>query len=170
MQNFLQDNDIVHQTTCVSTPKQSGVVERKNKHILEVTRCLLFAMNVPKYLWGEAAQTATYLINRMPLRAVDFSTPIEMLTGTISFKVPPKKFGCVCFVHNISLSTSKLDAKSYKCVFVWYSSGKKKRYKCYDPMKKRMFESLDVTFRETTLLCTLECTIKCIPRDISGYS
>jgi hypothetical protein len=33
-------------------------------------------------------------------------------------------------------------------VFVGYSSGKK-GYKCYDPIKKRMFESLDVTFRET---------------------
>jgi hypothetical protein len=125
MQNFLQDNDIVHQTTCVCTPEQNGIAERKNRHILEVTMCLLFAMNVLKYLWGEAAQTATYLINRMSLRAVDFSTLIEMLTGTTSFKVPPKKFGCVCFVHNTSLSTSKLDAKSYKCVIVGYSSEKK---------------------------------------------
>jgi transposase InsO family protein len=95
MQNFLRDSGIVHQTTCVSTPEQNGVAERKNRHILEVTRCLLFAMNVPKYLWGEAAQTATYLINRMPLRAVNFSTSIEMLIGTTSFKVSPKKFGCV---------------------------------------------------------------------------
>jgi hypothetical protein len=114
----------------VSTPEQNGVVERKNKHILEVTRCLLFAMNVPKYLWGEAVQTATYLINRMPLRTVDFSIPL------------------VCFVHNTSLGISKLDVKSHKCVFVGYSSGKK-GYKCYDPVKKIMFESLDVTFRET---------------------
>jgi hypothetical protein len=105
-------------------------------------------MNVPKYMWGEAAQTATYLINRMLLMVVNFITPIEMLTDTISFKVPPKKFGCVCFVHNTSVSTSKLDAKPYKCVFVGYSSGEK-RYKCHDPIKKRMFESLDVTFRET---------------------
>jgi transposase InsO family protein len=65
MQDFLRDNDIVHQTICVSAPEQNGVTERKNKHILEVTRCLIFAMNVPKYLWGEAAQTATYLINRI---------------------------------------------------------------------------------------------------------
>jgi hypothetical protein len=125
MQNFLQDNDIVHQTTCISTPEQNGVAERKNRHILEVTRCLLFVVNVPKYLWGEAAQTTTYLINRMPLRAVDFSTLIEMLTGTTSFKISPKKFGCMYFVHNTSLSTSKFDVKSYKCVFVGYSSGKK---------------------------------------------
>jgi hypothetical protein len=84
----------------------------------------------------------------MSLRTVDFSTPFEMLTCTNSFKVPPKKFGYECFVHNISPGISKLDAKSHKCVFVGYSNSKK-RYKCYDPVKKRIFESLDVTFRET---------------------
>ncbi|KAE8721931.1 pentatricopeptide repeat-containing protein [Hibiscus syriacus] len=40
--------------------------ERKNRHLLEVTRSLMFAANAPKYLWGEALLTATYLINRMP--------------------------------------------------------------------------------------------------------
>jgi hypothetical protein len=71
-----------------------------------------------------------------------------MLTDTTSFKVPPKKFGCVYFVHNTSPSTSKLDTKSYQCVFIGYSSGKK-GYKCYDLVKKRTLESLNVTFRET---------------------
>jgi hypothetical protein len=100
-----------------------------------VTRCLLFAINVPKYLWREATQNATYLINKISLRAVDFTISIEMLTCTISFKVTPKKFGCVCFIHNTSPGTSKFDAKSHKCALVGYSSGNK-GYKCYDPVKK----------------------------------
>jgi transposase InsO family protein len=125
MQDFLRSNDIVHQTTCVSIPEQNGVAERKNMHILEVTRCLLFEMNVLRYLWGEVAQTATYLINRMLLRVVDFSTPLEMVTWTSSFKVPLKKFDCVCFVHNISPDISKLDVRAHKYVFVGYSSEKK---------------------------------------------
>jgi Integrase core domain/GAG-pre-integrase domain len=50
MQDFLRSEDIVHQTTCVNTPEQNRVAERKNRHILEVTRCLLFSMNVPRYL------------------------------------------------------------------------------------------------------------------------
>jgi hypothetical protein len=45
-----RDNDIIHQTTCVSTPEHNGIAKRKNRHILEVARCLIFAMNVPKYL------------------------------------------------------------------------------------------------------------------------
>jgi hypothetical protein len=53
----------------------------------------------------------------------------------------------VCFVNNISPEISKLDAKSHKCVFVGYSSAKT-GYKCYDSMKKKIFKSLDVIFRE----------------------
>jgi hypothetical protein len=100
MQEFLKGEGIIHHTTCVNTPEQNGVAERNNRHILEVTRCLLFSMNVPRYLWGEATKTAVYLINRMPLRAVEFHTPLEILTGKNAFKVSPKTFGCVCFVHN----------------------------------------------------------------------
>ena len=43
--------------------QQSGVAERKNRHILEVTRSLLIDDNVPSHLWGEAVSSAVYLIN-----------------------------------------------------------------------------------------------------------
>jgi hypothetical protein len=148
MQDFLRSEDIIHQTTCVNTSEQNGVAERKNRHILEVTRCLLFSMNVPRYLWGEATKTVVYLINRMPLRAVEFHTPLEILTGKNAFKVPTKIFGCVCFVHNTVLGISKLDVRAHKCIFVGYSRDKK-GYRCFDPIKMRMYESMDVTFRES---------------------
>jgi hypothetical protein len=90
--------------------------QRENRHILEITRCLLFSMNVPRYLWGKTTKTVVYLINRMPLRAVEFHTPLEILTGKNAFKVPPKTFGCVCFVHNIAPGVSKLDARAHKCL------------------------------------------------------
>jgi transposase InsO family protein len=53
-ENFLTLNGIEHQMTCVNTPEQNGVAERKNRHLLEVARSLMFTMNVPKFLWGEA--------------------------------------------------------------------------------------------------------------------
>ena len=39
--SFMLQNDILHQTSCVDTP-QNGVAERKNRHIFETARALLF--------------------------------------------------------------------------------------------------------------------------------
>ena len=47
-QSFMLQNGILHQTFCVDTPSQNGVVER-NRHLLETIRALLFQMQVPKH-------------------------------------------------------------------------------------------------------------------------
>ena len=47
---YTSDHGIIHQTTCPGTPSQNGVAERKNRHLLEVARSLMFQMNVHKYL------------------------------------------------------------------------------------------------------------------------
>ncbi|RDX66745.1 hypothetical protein CR513_54457, partial [Mucuna pruriens] len=68
---FLKDNGVVHELTCVNTPQQNGVAERKSRHLLEVTRALLFQMSVLTVYWGEAVLTTTYLINKLPTRVLN---------------------------------------------------------------------------------------------------
>ncbi|RDX67671.1 hypothetical protein CR513_53416, partial [Mucuna pruriens] len=41
---FLKDNGVVHELTCMNTPQQNGVAERKNHHLVEVAKALLFQM------------------------------------------------------------------------------------------------------------------------------
>lgn len=49
---YLSDHGILPQASCVRTPEQNDVVERKNHHVLEVAHSLLFLMNVPKsFAW-----------------------------------------------------------------------------------------------------------------------
>lgn len=64
------------------------MAERKNRHLLEVARSLMFTTNVPKFLWVEAIKTEVYLINRMPLRVLDHKTPAECLLDSNDYVVP----------------------------------------------------------------------------------
>lgn len=41
MSQLLSSNGIIHQTSCVGTPQQNGVAERKNKDLLEKTRSIV---------------------------------------------------------------------------------------------------------------------------------
>jgi transposase InsO family protein len=76
---FFKQRGILHQTTCVYTSEQNGVSKRKNRHLLEVTRVLLFQNNVPKIVWSDAVLTATCLINRLPSAKLNFKSPLEIL-------------------------------------------------------------------------------------------
>jgi transposase InsO family protein len=80
-EEYLSAHGIQHQTTCPYTPAQNGVAERKNRHLLEVARCMMISMHVPKHLWGQAVLTAAYLINRKPSRVLEWQTPYKMLKG-----------------------------------------------------------------------------------------
>jgi Integrase core domain/GAG-pre-integrase domain len=142
---YLSSQGIQHQTTCPYTPEQNEVAERKNRHLLEVTRSMMMSMNVPKHLWGQAVLTATYLINRMPSQVLDWKSPIEMLKGKNEDVIPLKTFGCVCFVQDNRPNVGKLDPKAVKCVFVGYSATQK-GYVCWSPTERRLFISMDVTF------------------------
>lgn len=46
----VSNHDIIHESSCAYSPQQNGVAERKHRHLLEVTRCLMLHMPVPKYL------------------------------------------------------------------------------------------------------------------------
>jgi transposase InsO family protein len=59
-----------HFTTTPYTPQQNGVVERRNKIVVEKTRCLLMSKNVPGRFWGEAVSIIVHILNKSPTRSL----------------------------------------------------------------------------------------------------
>ena len=76
---YFQSQGILHDSLCVNPPQQNGVAKRKNGHLLNTTRVLLFQGNAPKSYWGEAVLTVAYLINRIPSRVLDNKSPVKVL-------------------------------------------------------------------------------------------
>nr|GFA88855.1 putative ribonuclease H-like domain-containing protein [Tanacetum cinerariifolium] len=74
--NLLSKNDIVtllayfaaegiqHQTSVARTPEQNGVVERRNRTLVEAARTMLSAAKVPLFFWVETIATACFTQNR----------------------------------------------------------------------------------------------------------
>ena len=48
--NFLKEKGIHDISTCRDTPQQNSIAKRKNRHLLEVARSLMFSMHMLKYL------------------------------------------------------------------------------------------------------------------------
>ena len=46
---FYANKGIIHQKSCVDSPQQNGIVERKHKHLLEVARALMIQANLPQH-------------------------------------------------------------------------------------------------------------------------
>lgn len=63
---FFQKSGIIHQTSCVGTPQQNGIVERKHQHILGITRAILYQTHFPHIFWAHVVNHVVHIINRLP--------------------------------------------------------------------------------------------------------
>ena len=54
---------ITHTFLAPRIPQQNGVVERKNKTLIEVARTMLEEFKLSTYFWAEAINTASYTQN-----------------------------------------------------------------------------------------------------------
>ncbi|GJY57407.1 retrovirus-related pol polyprotein from transposon TNT 1-94 [Tanacetum coccineum] len=57
---YFKEEGIEHQTSTPRTPEQNGVVERRNRTLVEAARTMLSASKLPLSFWAEAVATACY--------------------------------------------------------------------------------------------------------------
>lgn len=112
---------IWRQLTASYTPQQNEVAERKNKSLVEMAKCMLKVKNLLNYLWAEAVNTTTYILNRSPTMALHNQTPFEAWNGWKPKVSHLKVLGCISSVHTPSQKRSKLDDNSVKYIFVGYT-------------------------------------------------
>jgi transposase InsO family protein len=81
VEEYLEDEGIKHEFSAPYTPQQNGVVERKNKTLIDMARTMLGEFMTPERFWSEAVNTACHAINRLYLHRLLKKTSYELLTG-----------------------------------------------------------------------------------------
>nr|GFC16981.1 integrase, catalytic region, zinc finger, CCHC-type, peptidase aspartic, catalytic [Tanacetum cinerariifolium] len=101
---------ISHQMSYVRTPQQNGVVERRNRTLVEAARTMLIFSRALLFLWAEAIATACFIQNCSIIHRCFNKTPYELINGRkldISFLYV---FGALCYPKNNREDIGKLGA------------------------------------------------------------
>lgn len=105
---YCEEMGIERQYTNPYTPQQNGVVERRNRTVAAMTRSFLKESKLPSCMWGEAVRHSVYVLNRLPTRALDGTTPYEAWGGKKPDLVHIKVFGCVAVMKIPSVHVKKI--------------------------------------------------------------
>ncbi|GJR81019.1 retrovirus-related pol polyprotein from transposon TNT 1-94 [Tanacetum coccineum] len=146
---YYESVGIFHQKSVPRTPQQNGVVERRNRTLVEAARTMLIFSKAPMFLWAEAVATACYTQNRSLIHTRHNKTLYELVHD----KKPNLKFlrvfGALCYPTNDSEDLGKLRPTADIRIFVGYAPNRK-GYRIYNKRTRKIMETIHVQFDELT--------------------
>lgn len=107
--SYCEDAGITSKFSTSYSPQQNGIVEMCNRTMVEMTRSFLKKMNLPCSFWGEAIRHSTYILNRLPTRAISGITPFDTWCGEKPYVGHILVFGCVAHMKVSIVNMKKLD-------------------------------------------------------------
>nr|GEY16720.1 integrase, catalytic region, zinc finger, CCHC-type, peptidase aspartic, catalytic [Tanacetum cinerariifolium] len=108
---YFASEGINHQTSVAQTPEQNGVVERRNRTLVEAARTMLSTAKVPLFFWAEAIATACFTQNRSLVIPRHEKTPYHIIND----RKPSVKFfhifGSLCYIVRDGKNLDKMKGK-----------------------------------------------------------
>jgi transposase InsO family protein len=148
IEGFLEEEGIKHEFSSRYTPQQNGVVERKNRTLLDMARTMLDEYKTPDRFWAEAINTACYSINRFYLHRNLKKTSYELLTGKKPNVSYFRVFGSKCFILIKRGRKSKFAPKVVEGFLLGYDSNTR-AYRVFNKSTGLVEVFCDIVFDET---------------------
>jgi transposase InsO family protein len=111
VEEFFNEEGIKHELSIPYTPQQYGIIERKNRILIEAARIILDEYKTPDICWAEAINTACHAINRLYLHKYLDKKPYEIIAGNKPQVHYFRIFGSKCFILNKQNQTLKVCTK-----------------------------------------------------------
>ncbi|GJW81057.1 retrovirus-related pol polyprotein from transposon TNT 1-94 [Tanacetum coccineum] len=144
---YFKEEGIEHQTSTPRTPEQNGVVERRNRTLVEAARTMLSASKLPLSFWAEAVATACYTQNRSIIILTHGKTAYHLINDRKPSIKHLHIFGCICYITRDGENLDKMKEKGDPCVMVGYST-QSKGYRVYNKRTRLIVESIHIKFDE----------------------
>jgi hypothetical protein len=149
VEEYLEEAGIKHEFFAPYTPQQNGVVERKNRSLIDMARTMLGEYKTPERFWSKAVKIACHAINRLYLHRLLKKTSYELLT----VNKPNVSYFCVfgrkCYILVKKGRHSKFAPKVVEG-FLLGSDSNTKAYRVFINKSLGLVEvSSDIVFDET---------------------
>jgi hypothetical protein len=148
IEGFLEEEGIKHEFSSPYTPQQNGVVERKNRTLLDMARTMLDEYKTPDRFWAKAINTACYSINRLYLHRILKKTSYELLTDKKPNVSYFRVFGSKCFILVKRERKFKFAPKAVEGFLLGYDSNTR-AYRVFNKSTRLVEVSCDIMFDET---------------------
>nr|GEU63277.1 hypothetical protein [Tanacetum cinerariifolium] len=125
LRGYYEQVGISHETSVARSPQQNGVVQRRNRTLIEVSYTMLIYAQALLFLWADVVATACYTQNRSIVRLRHGKTPYELLHNKLPDLSFLHVFGALCYPANDSENLGKLQPKADIGIFIGYAPTKK---------------------------------------------
>nr|GFB79206.1 retrovirus-related Pol polyprotein from transposon TNT 1-94 [Tanacetum cinerariifolium] len=133
--------------------QQNGVIERRNRMLIEAACTMLVYAKASLFLWAEAVATACYTQNRLIVRLRHRKTTYEILHDKLPDLSFFHVFGALCFMTNDSENMSKLQPKADIGIFIRYAPTKN-AFRIYNRRTRLIIETIHVDFDELIVVAS----------------
>ncbi|GKB46169.1 retrotransposon protein, putative, ty1-copia subclass [Tanacetum coccineum] len=124
--DHLKEHGIIAHRTPPYTSQQNGVLERRNRTLLDMVRSMMSQTTLPKSFWDYALESVARILNMVPTK--------KALVKRDTLTKP-----------------EKLEPRSFKCIFLGYPK-ETMGYSFYNPSKNKIFVARNAKVFESNLL------------------
>lgn len=103
----------------MKTLQKNNIIKRKHKHLLNTARTLKFQTNLPKRFLKKYILTTTHIINKLPVKKLNWKTPYKILLHKTPLYNKLKTINCLYFITAIN-NKYKLKSRTKKYILLNY--------------------------------------------------